>query len=87
MLLKISRFEPFIGLVSFPIIINYKLIHINIMGNTVKMSSTGLSESIKVNKSSENFNKNLFDVVKDKKLNQQALLEIQGETKIIQEVK
>ena len=57
------------------------------MGNTVKMSSTGLSESIKVNKSSENFNKNLFDVVKDKKLNQQALLEIQGETKIIQEVK
>ncbi len=57
------------------------------MGNTLKISSTGLSESIKVNNSLENFNKNLFDVVKDKKLTQQALLEIQGETKIIQEVK
>ena len=55
--------------------------------NTVKMSSTGLTESIKVNNSLENFNKNLFDVVKDKKLTQLALLEIQGETKIIQEVK
>ncbi len=57
------------------------------MGNTVKISSTGLTESIKVNNSSENFNKNLFDVVKDKKLTQLVLLEIQGETKIIQEVK
>ena len=50
------------------------------------MSSTGLSD-IKVNNSQENFNKNLFDVVKGKKLTQQMLLEIQDEAKIIQEVK